>query len=48
MRSRGIILWKWNFVFDISKVKLAKDLCVLDINYDHDDIYEMNPFSPRW
>ena len=29
-----------NFVFDISEVKLAKDLCVG--YYDHANIYEMN------
>ena len=26
----------WNFVFVLAKLK---DLCVLDITYDHDDIY---------
>ena len=37
-----VILWKWNFVFVLAKLK---DLCVLDIIYDHDDIYEMNPHA---
>ena len=39
MLDIGEVKLKKNFVFDSSKVKLAKDLCVG--YYDHDDIYDM-------